>query len=268
MLILIESQTLQDFDIHSIKTLATSAMINIQEYRILHELHKELHKSTVRAEDAATGKLLILKVVPFNGVHDTAGQEIGQEFELGSRFTFSRILNYHRMQRPENFLVLEMEDYEGYNLETYLSENQPTIASALKIALSLTQIIEELQYHQIVHPDLRPAHFLVNANTFEIRLADLSCAVLKENSGQVTRANTSLAALQFMSPEQSGLMDIPVDFRSDYYHLGVMFYQLFTGVLPFENADPNELVHAHMARSAASPSEVNPAIPAPVSELI
>ncbi|WP_031527399.1 hybrid sensor histidine kinase/response regulator [Dyadobacter crusticola] len=243
-------------------------MIHIQEYRIVRVLHEELHKSMVRAVDSSTDKAVILKAVPFNGSNDPACQEIEQEFAFGSTFAFSRILNYRRMLRPENYLVLEMDDFDGFNLEAYLTENRPSVSAALRIAMSLTQIIEELQYAGIAHPDLRPALFLINKETLEIRLSDLANAILGDSSGQPGHANTSLAALQYMSPEQSGLMDIPVDFRSDYYHLGVMLYQLFTGVLPFENADPNELVHAHMARSAANPSEINAEIPAVISGLI
>ncbi|MCF2505399.1 AAA family ATPase [Dyadobacter sp. CY107] len=243
-------------------------MTNIQEYRIIDDLHKELNKSLVRAIDSVTGKPVILKVVPFNGVPDLACQEIEREFALGSRFIFSRILNYCRIKRPENYLVLEMDHFEGVSLKSYLVENRLSTASALTVAISLTKIIEELQYHGIAHPDLRPAHFLINPKTLETRLADLSYAVLGDELNDAPHANTSLAALQYMSPEQSGLMDIPVDFRSDYYHLGVMLYQLFAGVLPFENADPNELVHAHMARKAASPSDMDASVPAVISDII
>jgi predicted ATPase/signal transduction histidine kinase/ActR/RegA family two-component response regulator len=243
-------------------------MITIPDYRIIAELHKESNKSLVRAVDQTTGKNVILKIIPFTGIVDSHYKEIDQEFSFGSAFTFSRILNYHRMQRPENYLVLEMDDFEGCRLEDYLVENKPSVQAALRIALALTQIVEELHYFGISHPDLRPAHFLINPETFDVGLADLTCAVAKDRADESVCQSKGAIALQYMSPEQSGLMDIPVDFRSDYYHLGVIFYQLFTGILPFENADANELVHAHLARSAASPSAIDSAVPAVVSEII
>ncbi|KAA0992129.1 hybrid sensor histidine kinase/response regulator [Dyadobacter aurulentus] len=243
-------------------------MTTIQEYRITNELHQEFNKTLVRAVDAATGKTVVLKITPFHGVLDSASQEFDQEFAFGSSYAFSRILNYNRMVRPENYLVLEMDDFTGCSLQTFLAGKPMSIPSALSIALSLTQTVEELQYHEIAHPDLRPAHFLINTENFQTRLTDLSGAMRADQVSDPASGNTSLAALQYMSPEQSGLMDILVDFRSDYYHLGVMFYQLFTGVPPFETSDPNELVHAHMARSAAFPSDVNPAIPRAVSDII
>src|SRR5688500_17415071 len=155
-------------------------MMTIPDYRIIAELHKESNKSLVRAVDQTTGKNVILKIIPFTGIVDSHYKEIDQEFSFGSGFTFSRISNYHRMLRPENYLVLEMDDFEGCRLEDYLVENKPSVQAALRIALALTQIVEELHHHGISHPDLRPAHFLINPETFEVRLADLTCAVAED----------------------------------------------------------------------------------------
>ncbi|MCE7062212.1 hybrid sensor histidine kinase/response regulator [Dyadobacter sp. CY343] len=243
-------------------------MTIIEKYRITAELYKELNKSLVRAVDDISGKNVILKIIPFTGMLDPACQEIEQEFAFGSAFSFTGILNYTRILRPENYLVLEMDDFEGCSLESFLTENRLSIPAALHLATSLTLILEELQYHGISHSDLRPAHFLVNPETFQARLIDLSSAAGMDRKEQNAGRNTNLTALQYMSPEQSGLTDTPVDFRSEYYNLGVMFYQLFTGVLPFENADPNELVHAHMARTPTNPSTINPEIPSCISSII
>jgi predicted ATPase/signal transduction histidine kinase/CheY-like chemotaxis protein len=243
-------------------------MTTIQEYRIIDELQKELNRSLVRAVDNTTGETVILKIVPFPGTPDMVCREIEQEFIFGASFAFSGVLNYRRMLRPENYLVLEMDDFEGCNLEIYLLTNRLSIESSLNVALSLTEIVEELQYYGIAHPDLRPAHFLINPETFQTRLTDLSYAVNRDKTGDAATGTRNLTSLQYISPEQSGLMDTPMDNRSDYYHLGVIFYRLFTGVLPFENADPNELVHAHMARSAPIPSGIDPAVPTVISGII
>ena len=250
-----------------IKLSPATAMTTIQDYRIIDILQEELHKSLVRAVENNTGKTVILKIVPFPAPLNMPCRELDQEFAFGNTFSFSRVLNYRRLLRPENYLIVEMDNFEGHNLETYLSANRLCLDSALKVAVSLTETVEELQYYGIAHQDLRPAHFLINPETFQVNLTDLSCAYNRNKNGEAT-GNKSWAALQYISPEQSGLMDVPPDFRSDYYHLGVMFYQLFTGALPFENADPNELVHAHMARSAPSPSDINPAIPPVISDIV
>src|SRR5260370_17591817 len=71
-----------------------------------------------------------------------------------------------------------------------------------------------------------------------------------------------------MAPEQTGGMNGSIDSRSDLYALGVMFYQMLTGSLPFTAADPMEWVHCHIARKPLPPSERSKNIPVPVSEII
>ncbi len=71
-----------------------------------------------------------------------------------------------------------------------------------------------------------------------------------------------------MSPEQTGRMNRGIDYRTDFYSLGVTFYELLTGQLPFSSNEPMELVHCHIARKPTPPSELVPAIPQVVSDIV
>src|SRR4029079_10283208 len=74
--------------------------------------------------------------------------------------------------------------------------------------------------------------------------------------------------LPYMSPEQTGRMNRTLDSRTDLYSLGVTFYQMLTGKLPFEARDPVEWVHCHVARAAPSPSEIVPEVPEPIARIV
>ncbi|MGZ3237083.1 MAG: ATP-binding protein, partial [Burkholderiaceae bacterium] len=74
--------------------------------------------------------------------------------------------------------------------------------------------------------------------------------------------------LAYISPEQTGRMNHVVDYRSDYYSLGIVFYELLTGRLPFISEDMMEVVHSHIARQPASPHQLNPEVPKPVSDIV
>jgi len=74
--------------------------------------------------------------------------------------------------------------------------------------------------------------------------------------------------LACISPEQTGRMNRQVDFRTDFYSLGIIFYALFTGSLPFAPAGPEKLIHDHVAKRPAAPDQLQPEIPGPISEII
>ncbi len=74
--------------------------------------------------------------------------------------------------------------------------------------------------------------------------------------------------LAYVSPEQTGRMNRMLDYRTDFYSLGVVFYELLTGQRPFPSTDPLELVHAHIAKQPNPPQELNSQIPFPLAEIV
>jgi serine/threonine protein kinase len=74
--------------------------------------------------------------------------------------------------------------------------------------------------------------------------------------------------LHYISPEQTGRMNRTVDYRTDLYSLGITFYEMLTGTVPFESHDSLEVIHSHIARKPVPPVERNAAIPAVVSDIV
>ncbi|MCA9662260.1 MAG: AAA family ATPase, partial [Myxococcales bacterium] len=119
------------------------------------------------------------------------------------------------------------------------------------------------------HKDIKPDNILVDPRGDRVALADFSVSSLLAAESQGATSPAVLeGTLHYMSPEQTGRMNRTVDYRTDYYSLGVTFYHALTGKLPFEGNDPMELVHAHIARVPLPPSVVAPKIPEPLSDII
>src|SRR5205807_9787667 len=74
--------------------------------------------------------------------------------------------------------------------------------------------------------------------------------------------------LAYMAPEQTGRMNRSIDSRSDLYSLGITFYEMLTGVLPFNASDPIEWMHCHIARQPVTPEQYAKEIPAPLSAIV
>ena len=119
----------------------------------------------------------------------------------------------------------------------------------LRLAVGVAAALGKAHQRGLVHKDLKPAHILVNCADGEVRLTGFGVASRLPRERQTPEPPELIAGtLAYMAPEQTGRMNRSIDSRSDLYSLGVTFYQMLTGVLPFAASDPLEWVHCHIAR--------------------
>jgi serine/threonine protein kinase len=148
------------------------------------------------------------------------------------------------------------------SLETYIQQKPLDVADILGIAMQLADILHELHQHRVIHKDIKPANILIHPESKQVKLIDLSIAsVLPKETQEIQNPNTLEGTLAYLAPEQTGRMNRGIDYRSDFYALGVTLYQLLTGSLPFVANDPLELVHCHIAKIATPAHQVNTDVP-------
>src|SRR6266403_1355705 len=117
----------------------------------------------------------------------------------------------------------------------------------LRLAMSLATALSQVHRHGLIHEDIRPANVLVDA-AGNVRLTGFGIASRLTREHQPPAPPEVIAGtLAYMAPEQTGRMNRSIDSRSDLYALGVTFYEMLTGTLPFTAADPMEWVHCHIA---------------------
>ncbi|WP_370623556.1 AAA family ATPase [cf. Phormidesmis sp. LEGE 11477] len=126
-----------------------------------------------------------------------------------------------------------------------------------------------IHQHNIIHKDIKPDNILIHPDTKQIKLIDFSLASSLPQEQQGIQPTQGLeGTLAYLSPEQTGRMNRGVDYRSDFYALGVTFYELITGQLPFALADPLSLVHCHIAKQPVPPQKLNAAVPDMLAAII
>jgi serine/threonine protein kinase len=140
-----------------------------------------------------------------------------------------------------------------------------TLKEFLLLASRITGILSNLYDEGIIHRDINPGNIVFNPDTGEIKLIDFGLA--RKFFGRIKSQKIEGNPL-YISPEQTGRTSRPDDYRTDYYSLGAVFYEILTGKPPFTGSDLMELVHAHIAQTPVPPCLVNRNIPEVLSDII
>ena len=165
--------------------------------------------------------------------------------------------------------ILILEYFDSQSLSQYITDSNITILQFLKIAIQLSQTLAQLHQQQIIHKDIKPHNILINPTTEETKIIDFSIATRLETETQnIINPNYIEGTLAYMSPEQTGRMNRSIDYRSDFYSLGITLYQTLTKQLPFYSNDPMEIIHSHIAKTAIPPHQINPQIPVAISLIV
>jgi len=192
-----------------------------------------------------------------------------REYNIAKKIEGTEGIQSYQLIIDADKICLVSGGFVGYSLDEYLKANQPDISQSLLIALKISGILANIHNNNVIHKDLNPSNIVYNPENNQLSIIDFGNAcVLSNNENGTVNFNQFDGTLDYMSPEQTGRVDIPVDYRTDLYSLGATMYRMFTGQLPFEGDDAMELVHSHIARLPENPVKLNPKIPAPVSKII
>jgi PAS domain S-box-containing protein len=223
-----------------------------------------------RGESHADGRRAAVLVVLPAAEHPTAAtlDRFAREYELKDELDGAWAVRPLELVRERGRIKLVLEDTRSEPLSRLLGPPME-VRSFLHLAIAVAATLTQVHGRGLVHKDIKPANILVNRTTGEVKLTGFGIASRLRRKRQAPAPPESIVGtLDYMAPEQTGRMNRSIDARSDLYALGVTFYQMLTGSLPFTAADPMEWVHCHIARKPVPPSERLKTVPAAVSALI
>lgn len=159
------------------------------------------------------------------------------------------------------------ENVGGESLYKVMRRRRLTLDECLSVAIGLAEILRQLHATNNIHKIITPSNIIWNPENGQVRILDGGMALSMEDDELVAQTSEE-ALLPYTSPEQTGRMNRIVDYRSDFYSLGIILYEMLTGRGPFEAHDATEMVYCHIAREVTPPHLVDVRIPQVVSEIV
>ncbi len=250
---------------------AVAAGVNVPGYTIAALVGEPGPWLLLRAQ-SADGKPVMIKTARalYPRARDLA--ELRREYDVLQRLTIPGIVHARALvPHAAGNLALVTESF-GRPLGELLAERSGApmpLEQFFPLVIRLTRILGTLHEHHVVHKDINPGSIFVDEDTLEPRLSNFGLCSELTLERQSAKLSTKLeGSLPYMSPEQTGRTSRDVDWRSDYYSLGVTCFELLTGSLPFDAADPLEWAHRHITQPPPSASDRSRQVPASLALVV
>ncbi|MBD2127478.1 AAA family ATPase [Microcoleus sp. ZQ-A2] len=244
-------------------------MISLPDITIATQIYESANSLVYRGIFPKNQQPLILKLLKEDYPTPAELYRYQQEYEITRRLNLEETIKAYDLRTYQNTQVMLLEDFGGESLKNLLEDSPFSLPEFLPLAIQIVDALGKIHQNKVIHKDINPSNIVLNPQTGQLKIIDfgLSTLLFQENP-TLKSPNVLEGTLAYISPEQTGRMNRLLDYRSDFYSLGVTFYELLTNQLPFESVDALELVHCHIAKQPIPPHEVNPEIPLSVSDIV
>jgi predicted ATPase/signal transduction histidine kinase/tRNA A-37 threonylcarbamoyl transferase component Bud32 len=257
-------------------------MLKLTGYTVTDPIDEDLETRIYRGYRIDNNSSFIIKTLKNRTPEPNKVAQLRHEYEILHDLTLPGILQVYEIKEFQGLWALILEDIHGQSLKNFLAthswfpprDNGHTVVGIgefLRFAIFVTDSLGQLHNHNIIHKDIKPSNIILNWDAQLVKITGLSISSRFTQEMQTfnpINGKSLEGTLTYMSPEQTGRINRMVDYRSDFYSLGVVFYEMLVGHPPFTSDDVLELVHCHIAKQPLAPHVLNPAIPPTISYLV
>ncbi|MEG3895650.1 MULTISPECIES: AAA family ATPase [unclassified Microcoleus] len=245
--------------------------VQIPNYKIVETVYSGSRTLVYRAVRTHDRLPVVIKLLKNDYPTFSELVQFRNQYTIAKNLCQPGIIQTYSLEPYRNSYALVMEDFGGISLQEWAGsgKNAFSLREFLEIAIALCNTLDILYRDRIIHKDIKPSNILINPETKQVKLIDFSIAsLLLRETQTLINPNVLEGTLAYISPEQTGRMNRGIDYRTDFYSLGVTFFELLTGKLPFASNDPMELVHSHIAKASPLIHEINSEIPSVLSKIV
>ena len=238
------------------------------EYQIVEQLYKSDNSIIYRALQKVNNCPVILKLLK-NNYNTNKVVDFKREYQIISNLKIDNAIKSYALKEDCNTLAIIFEDFGGQSLDLFLKKKKFSLNDFLKIAIQTTMGLAEIHVANIIHKDINPSNIVYNLESGQLKIIDfgISTDLSRENTSY-KNPNVLEGTLAYISPEQTGRMNRVLDYRTDFYSLGVTFYELLTQKFPFEATDRLELISCQIAKKPIEPHKISSDIPKVLSNIV
>ncbi|MDM8558858.1 AAA family ATPase [Candidatus Parabeggiatoa sp. HSG14] len=244
-------------------------MLTLTNYQIGSQIYESANSLVYRGHRKKDNQPVILKMLKQDYPTPVELTRYRQEYEITHDLDLTGVIKVYDIEKYQNTLVIILEDFGGESLKQLIANNPLTLKDFFPLAIETADNLSKIHAANIIHKDINPSNIVINPDTKLLKIIDFGIASRLPRENPTLKNPEQLeGTLAYLSPEQTGRINRSMDYRTDLYSLGVTFYELLTGKLPFIATDAMELVHCHIAKTPSPLCEVNSDIPPIISDIV
>lgn len=249
-----------------------SEIFTISNYEILETISDNDKNVVYRCKDILSWEIVVLKVLKYEFSTHEEVMRFKREYEILAELSESieGVIKPLKLEEQHGIWIMVLENIQGQSLKMIMAGERPELNTLLRLVVKTVDIIGAIHEKNVIHRDIMPSNIVWNKETDAVKIIgfDLAVKLPKEKQEFENRGLLEGRGL-YISPEQTGRRTRKVDYRTDFYSLGVVLYEMTTGVKPYESEDMLEQIYSIIAREAVPPFKLTGGrVSKPLSDMI
>lgn len=239
-------------------------------YQIKEELYSGQNTTIYRGEHTGDNTNVIIKILKTRHPTSLEISSLKREYEISHKIMSDGVVQPLAFEQSDGHVGIILEDFGGASLDKIVNKRRVGLKPFLQLAIKLSGTLGEIHNKDIIHKDIKPQNIIINKDKGTVKFTDFGIAsTLGREDQSITSVNKQMeGTLYYISPEQTGRMNRAIDYRTDLYSLGITFYELLTGDVPFRSEDQMELLHSHIAKLPTPPNKIREDVPEVISNIV